>query len=236
MMSPDKQHMIQTYKKHGILSDAELLQRSIQPMSVSGFDGVDNVVIWGAGPSFNTYSNQVQQYIDSHNSLVIGCNYNYPINSEFTMIIGKSVYRTSIRELTTRKIIITPWVFHNNKKIIGQRACADYQHYMLKTHCRNTSSAYWEEDIVMSGDESFMHWLGNCGFSALLASYFFTPKEVMIVGFDGPESCGITMYHFNDVVRRQKGNHANIVISKAKGVFLGRIINFLNSCGIQIAL
>ena len=228
--------IIKTYRKRGILSDEELRGKNIVPVQNNVFDHADSVVVLAAGPSFNLYVPKVQEYINKHKSLVIGCNYNYPIKSDYTMIIGKSIYRIKAKKSAAKKIVITPWVLHNNPEFVAKYISRGYQHYVLKTTCRHTSSQYWDGDIVLNDDGSFNHWLGNCGFSALLLSHFFTPKEVMIVGFDGPESGGIVMHHFNSITRRQKGSHADENISKGKGIFLGKIINFLNKSDTRVAL
>jgi hypothetical protein len=203
----------------------------LQPLDYS-VEQRDHILILGAGPTLLTNIKTAHDYCVNNNALVIGTSYNFEIASDYTMIVGKSVFRSRISRLRNKNLIVTDWVIKNNKDII-KKISPKYNLWHMRTSCQDASQQYWEGDISITKGV-FAHHLSNCGFTALLAAHFFRPKEIMIVGFDGPDDNGFTMQHFNGETRNQKGLHKDKNISVKKGQFLGKIIAFLNSLRIGV--
>lgn len=191
----------------------------------------DKVAILGAGPSLQKNMNIVNAFA-KQDCLVIGTSYNFTLRSDYTMVVGKSVFRSAVKTIKSTKMIITDWVLKNNKSLI-KKTSSKFDYWLMQTTCQDASHKYWEGDVNIKNG-IFDHHLSNCGFTALLASHFFSPKQVMIAGFDGPDNTGYTMPHFNGKTRVQKGIHKDKDVSLQKGQFLRKIISFVNSRGTKI--
>lgn len=213
---------------------AEWNSLGLIPLNYDTVESHHNILILGAGPSLNINQPEVIKYIDRKHPLIIGTHYNFFVPSDFCAIIGKSIFGSVSQLLTCKNFIITPWVYVYNKSVIDKRIkTKQAKYYVNRTTCKDSASFYWNNKIECQ-DGSFGHWLGNCGFMAMLAAHFFKPKEILIAGFDGPRNDGITVDHFNGKVRTQKGAHRNKEASDGKGRFLFKIIEFLNKQGIKV--
>ncbi len=196
----------------------------------------ESVVVLGAGVSLNTYANSVRDYISSHESLVLGSNHNYPINSDFTLFTGPGTFKHTIAKSEAPNIIVTENVLNRRKKIIDQYNTKKF--YLLKTSAKKDTD-YWKETSIRIDSEGvFAHSFANCGFSSILSSHFFRPQEVVVVGFDGPSfrDDGTYQEHFHGTTRKwEKPQHC---ITKAhfalRQKFLSMIIEFLHQRKITI--
>lgn len=193
------------------------------------------MVILGAGASLNTYTDSVRDYVNSHGSLVIGANHNYPIDSDFTLFTGPGTFKHSIIHCKSPNIIVTENVLNRRKSLINQHPSKNF--YLMRTSAK-TDTDYWKETSIRIDNGVFAHSFANCGFSSILSSHFFRPQEVVIAGFDGPSfrNDGIYQEHFNGTTRKwEKLKHC---ITKShfalRQRFLSMIIEFLHHRKIKI--
>ena len=197
------------------------------------FPQKDRVVILGAGPSYNTNLPAMQEYIQEYKPLVIGSNYNYPsIASDYTVFIGKSMYSKSHKKIRSPNIIITGHVYKHQEKNVKKDKKHNY--YVVNTRATTKQHSYWNEKKIVFNKSRFQHWLSNSGYTTILMSAFFRPKEVCLIGFDGPTIDGSRVHHYNGDTRNNKGNvHSSPTIVARKGRFLELIFDFLKLHGVE---
>lgn len=194
----------------------------------------DNVVVLGAGPSLNKYIREIKKFVAENKCVVIGCNYNYPIYSDYTMFIGGSIYADRFRDIRSPNIIVTPKVIIKKSHFV--ETDSGHSYYLMQTDA-DQNDRYWDQPTISVTDSGvFHHWLQNCGFTALLASHFFKPKKVIGVGLDGPTKSGdkMVLEHFNNITRDARGFHAKPKIINRKHEFLNKIFDFLRERNITV--
>ena len=196
----------------------------------------ESVVVLGAGVSLNEYADSVRDYVAANNSLVIGANHNYPIDSDFTLFTGPGTFKHTIAQCEASNIVVTENVLNRRQPQMAQYPSKNF--YLLRTTAKKDTD-YWKETRIRINESgAFAHSFANCGFTTILASHFFRPKEVVVAGFDGPSyrPDGTFQEHFNGTVRKwEKRQHC---ITKQhfelRQRFLSMIIEFLHQRNITI--
>lgn len=200
-------------------------------INFESFDKKENVLVLGAGPSFSTNKEMVNNIIKECDPLIIGSNYNYSLikESDYTVFIGKGTFRHRYKDTKSDNIIVTSYVYRRKSKSI----LSDETHkYFILSTCA-TQKDYWNKSVITFKEDKFDHWLSNCGYTALLSSVFFKPKCVTLVGFDGPTKDGSKVKHFNGDIRNNKDIHRKLDIIQRKGNFLTLIFEFLKKNGVS---
>jgi hypothetical protein len=198
----------------------------VKTFSYKVCDHYDAVIILAAGPSINKCFDKIRKFQeDNPSNVVLACNYDFPIPSDYTVYVDSGRYRKFIKSIKSPRVIVCPTA------IVKKEHMKNHEMFVFKWD--HTIQPYNVDQYIVNPDGSTGHKLGNCGMACLYISHFFKPKKVLIAGFDGPERDRKTVMHFNKIKRKWTQINLDRLNPKKKCV-KNKIIPLLKSKGIKV--
>jgi hypothetical protein len=161
-------------------------------MKILNFDttpNYDNLIIIGGGPSSLIYRKQIETLLNNKETTSISSNRKAPITKEvdYMLFLDKIFFKQYLKTHKpgeSHHIIVGPKIKVPEK--------IDKTHVYLLNYNHKVKST---KTININQNGYINHKTGGSGFACLLSSVFFQPKNIHIIGFDGPTET--TMHHFN---------------------------------------
>ena len=165
-----------------------------------------SVVILCAGPSLNVYANKIVDYIKNNKSLVIAANYNFEdkgIKSDYTYITDQEKLIENIDKINSHLVLpIKMKTDCDDKKIekylrpyggkmknfVSKRFNCD-KYKVFHVGVRGGTTVYSETGKLKIGKSGVFPYrrLGSAGQGAIMIALLARPKNMLIVGLDGPK-------------------------------------------------
>jgi hypothetical protein len=147
----------------------------------------DRVVVLGGGPTAGTRLDVVSEYIERYKPIVLSANYDHDVPIDY--IVSNS--KLALSKLAENPPKCKKLIIRNRVGLLRlfEKTWADIKGYRFYVYCdgRYSEGAYKTRHIKISEQGRFLHYrVGSSGFGALALSVVFRPKEILIVGFDGP--------------------------------------------------
>lgn len=154
----------------------------------------ESVIIIAGGASTGQNINKVLKYAAKHPSVVFSANYDYGIPSDYTFFGDRDKYIEQIKNITGN-IIISRRI---HKEIIQLSSKRFF--FRVKTRIAG-ESIYNSTRIQLPEDGKFPYYgIGTAGVACMVLSLFCNPKQMLLVGFDGPTSDAATKSKYDGTV------------------------------------
>lgn len=193
-----------------------LSQQTISPSN--------NVVVFGGGPSVLTGQKKTEDFMASRSCTTISSNRFPPYcQPDFMLFIDNKFFKKCLPQIKSENIII-------GKKIkINPKLHNKHNFFILQynPHPPKTSLAEIEVQIFKNG--KIPHLTGGAGFASILVSTMFQPKNLFIIGFDGPD-----LYNHLPHYDNNKKNKNNPQKMSEFRIWFKKILMFVRSKNITI--
>lgn len=202
------------------------------------FEPCDSVIVLGAGPSLNKNLPLIKNYIaNKDKTIILACNYNYSLESNFTVFIDRLVFISNIEIIQNKNIIITNRIY-NYKKCRQLIDKTNRNFYLIDTNenisiCKfdKTTTSFELNKIIVDENGKVGHNLGNAGQTALFAAHYFKPKKIIALGFDGMDKNKQKKFDGREMTLNEKNRKT---IKYKVDYMQNRLIPFLKEKSIEI--
>tara|TARA_Y100000034_G_scaffold133910_1_gene200859 strand:+ start:856 stop:1572 length:717 start_codon:yes stop_codon:yes gene_type:complete len=200
---------------------------------------VDRVVVIAAGPSAKKAMHKVEKWIDSK-TIVIVTNYKFPIKADYTFFVKTKIFKRMHQKVDGKIVIASPLCK------LGQYQHNKTKRWLMKRvmifKCRSSPKVWNVDEVKINKDCIVKHDIASSGFGALILATYCRPKELMLIGFDGPTVVKskknpegrYTLKHFNGRTqgRPMDKDHKRIKI-EYRAFLRDKMIPFLFNSGIK---
>lgn len=151
----------------------------------------DNILVLGGGMS-SSKTEIINKYISEKNPIVLACNYSHSAKVDYTVFLDQDFFYKQCDIVKTNFLL--------GKKVKIELDCL--HHLREKSIVINDSDKKDIKKIEIEKSGEINHRIPNSGFATILCSLFFFPKEILLIGFNGPVNNGGDYLHFSNEYSR----------------------------------
>lgn len=217
---------------------AKKVAMNYRQVNYETFAPVDVAVCVCAGPSIHDSIPLAKEYCKGRSSVVLCSNYDLHPDTDYVVFIDHVIFKKFINKTKCRNVIINSSIYDCHKSGIKEldknvyRIMTDDSIAVCQFHSR--AKEYNLTKIRVKENGAVCHQIGNAGMATIFAGHYFIPKEIVVLGFEGPTDDNTRIPKHNG--RLDKYSKATVKTIPSKRHYVSNmLVPFLKQKGIKVS-